>query len=156
MPPSSGKRHPVSPARSDGLALPATTTGTRYVPSSLISVRWPPFEPEQARGLVDDPLEDVIDIREHRDPRADLAQRPLRLRALRELGLGALELADQARVRDRGGGVVGERADEPDVRRREMVGLARVDPERAEDRVAGDERRHDHRAQARVRDRPRP
>ena len=72
-----------------------------------------PFEAEEARSLVDDPLEDLVDVGERRDPGSDLAQGPLGLRALRELGLRALELADQPGVRDRGGGVVGERADQP-------------------------------------------
>ena len=105
---------------------------------------------EQAGRLVDGALEDVGQVRGRRDPGIDLAQRPLDLGALGELDPRLVEVGDEPRVRGRGGGVFGERADERDLRVVEGAGPGRERPERAEHLAAADHRGDDHRADADV------
>ena len=73
---------------------------------------------EQPGRRVDDRLEDLALVAHRADARRDLAQRPLRVGGLGEGGLGPRELVDEARVRDRDGGLAGERPDQADVGRR--------------------------------------
>ena len=86
------------------------------------------------------------------DPRPDLAQRPLGIRPLGQLRARGVERLDQPDVVHRGGGVIGQRPDEPDLRRVERVRARREGAQRPEDRVAGRQRRGDHRADAEVLD----
>ena len=71
------------------------------------------------------------------DAAGDLAQRPLGVGGLGELGARPAELVDQPRVRDGDRRLARERADEARVGRRERAELLRVDlddPERARPR----------------------
>ena len=149
MPPPSGNCMPEQPGlRVRRPSPPATTTGTRYVPSSLIRVRWAPSVPSRRLRLLDDPFEDDLGLAQRGDPGGDVAQRPLGLGAPRDGGLRSLELLDQARVGDRDGGLVGESAEDRGVDVVERVALATVDLDRAERTLVADDRGDDEVADA--------
>ena len=105
---------------------------------------------EEPRRLVDDPLEDLAGIEDRGDARVDLAQRPLRVGASRDLLARTLELLDQARVHDRHRALVRQRAEHGGVLGAERTRLVAVDGQHAEDLVVAHERGRDHRADARV------
>ena len=67
---------------------------------------------EQAGGLVDGALEDLLRVTQGDDPAADLAQRALRLGAPLDVRPRPAELLDQVGVRHRRGGMVGEGSDQ--------------------------------------------
>ena len=87
---------------------------------------------EQARRRVDDRLEDLLLVAHRADPGGDLAQRPLGVGGLGEVGLGAGQLVDEPGVRDGDGGLARERPDEADIGLVEGVALLRVDLDDAE------------------------
>ena len=107
---------------------------------------------EEPCRLVDDPLEDLAGIEDRGDARVDLAQRPLRVGAPRDLLARTFELLDQARVHDRHRALVGQRAEHGGVLGAECTRLVAVDGQHAEDLVVAHERGRDHRADARVAD----
>ena len=103
---------------------------------------------EEARRRVDDRLEDLALVAHRADAAGDLAERPLGVGGLGELGTRPAELVDEPRVRDGDRRLARQRADEASVGRRERAEPLRVDlddPERA--CLAGD-RRGDHRLEA--------
>ncbi len=104
---------------------------------------------EEARRLVDDPLEHLAGIEDRGHARVDLAQRPLRVGAPRDLFARALELLDQARVHDRHRALVGQRAKHGRVLCAERTRGVAVHGQHAEDLVVAHERRRDDRADAR-------
>ena len=108
---------------------------------------------EQPGRLVDDPLEDLGRVQDGRHAGCDLAQRPLGIGAPGDLGPGALQLLDQAGVRDRDGRLVGEGRQQAGVLGIEGVGPVRVGVDDAEHLVAMDQRRGDHRPDRRSRGR---
>ena len=70
-----------------------------------------PLGLEQAGGGIDDRLEDLLLVAHRADPGGDLAQRPLGIGRLGEVGLGAGQLVDEPGVRDGDGRLAGECAD---------------------------------------------
>ena len=102
---------------------------------------------EQAGRSIDDRLEDLLLIAHRADAGGDLAQRPLGVGGLGEVGLGARQLVDEAGVRDGDGGLAGERSDEADIGLVEGVALLRVDLDDAERTRVARDRRGDHRVE---------
>ena len=107
---------------------------------------------QQAGGLVDRELQHAREIRGGRDPGIDLPKRALDLGPLGELRAGPVEVLDQAHVAHRGGGVIGQRADEGDLGLVERVGAGGERAHGPEHPVARGEWRDDHRADADVLD----
>ena len=83
---------------------------------------------EQALGILDDPLEDLVGVGQGGDPGGDVAQRPFGLGAAGERRLRALQLVDEARVGDRDGGLLGEAAEDRRVERRRRRAARRLKP----------------------------
>ena len=98
---------------------------------------------QEPQRLLDRVLDDRPGVARARDPGAQLAQRALDDRLAGERPLRARELVDEAGVRHRERRVVGERADQGDLGRRERVGHRREHPERPEHLLAGGHRRDD-------------
>ena len=107
---------------------------------------------QEAGRLVDRELQHARKVGRRGDPGVDLAQRSLNLGSLGELRSRAVEVLDQAGVGHRGGGMIGQRADEGDLRLVERLRAGGERAHRPEHLVAGGERRDDHRADADVLD----
>ena len=102
-----------------------------------------PVGGEQALGVLDHALEDLVGVGQGRDPRRDVAQRPFRLGPALEGHPGALQLLDEPRVGDGDGGLFGEAAQHRGVEVVEGVGPAAHDLDRAQRARVADDRRHD-------------
>jgi len=118
-------------------SAPPATTGTRYVPSSLIRVKVRTVRAEQPGRFLDDAIEDHVRLAQGRDVGRDIAQGAFGVGASGDDGLRFLEGLDQPRVRERDGRLVGECAEDrlvhviegirpvaPDLDRPERPGLA--------------------------------
>ena len=99
-----------------------------------------PVRAEQPARLLDDAGEDLAGVAERRDPGGDVAQRALPLRPRLEGGLRPLQLLDEAGVRHRDRGLVGEDAEEVGVGGRELARAVGEDGQRAERAALRDER----------------
>jgi hypothetical protein len=105
---------------------------------------------QQPRRLVHAELEDRRQVGRGADPGGDLAQGSFDVRALRVLAPGRIQRLDESDVPHRGGSMVRERTDEPDLGRREGIATARERSKGPVDGVPGDQGRHDHRTDANV------
>jgi hypothetical protein len=107
---------------------------------------------QQARGLVDRPLQDLLGMTQADDPAADLAQGALGVGTPLDVCLRAAELVDEVGVGHGRGGVVGERAHERDLLVAECFEPARERSHRSECPAAAHERRDEERVNREVAD----
>ena len=108
----------------------------------------------QPGRLLDGQLEDRRQVGRGTDPGGDLAQRAFDVGPSGEFPARRVEGPDQPGVGHRRRRVVGQGPDEPDVGLAEGIEPGRERAERAEDLVARDQRRHDHRPDPDVADDP--
>ena len=103
---------------------------------------------EEARTLGGDAMEDRRGLAHHRDVAVDLAQGALGVRALGQLLARTPQLGDEARVRDRDGGDLGEGPEDLAVVLVVFADPPAVDGERADRPVLTEDRGREHRADA--------
>ena len=141
-----GLRPPVvAHSGTTDIASPAAVRPAQGVDLRVVQVDPRAVRLEQPGRLVDDLLEDLGGLEDGRDAGRDLAQRPLGIGAAGDLGARALELLDQAGVRDRTAAWSASAASRPASSASNASGRSRVDGDDAEDLVAMDERRGDDR-----------
>ena len=103
---------------------------------------------EEALGILDDALQDLVGVGQGGDPRRDVAQRSFGLGPAGQGHPGALELVDETGIRDGDGGLLGETAEHRRVEVVEGVRTAAHDLDGAERSRLADDRRRDQVADA--------
>ena len=114
-----------------------------------------PDEPEQAGRLVDDVLEQLRRVLDRHQAPGDLAQRALGIGGPLEGALAGREPVHEPRVGERDRRLRGQRVEQPERVLAEGVAVPMAGLEHADEAFLADDRRRDHRVQARPPARPR-